>query len=266
MSGFSQYHLNPSDFPFLRPFQLSWRGIRDEFLTFQAKASAEDKVFAQIVMGPQSKTIKVGNHSKYHALGLLFQGMSLERFLSTHAIRYSMFEELETQHKISQIRDNYFPLTSSIISRVQKRTEGLLRNVYFGTFDPGLEVRLHINDNPHMNRGYLGLIVPRGDVGMKICHETLRWHDGEFLVLDHSFPHCPHNRTNESRTVLVVDFFKTNMPKVQATEIEREQVATRLADNPYSLGVFGPSDKAKVEDFHRYGMAHQLNWNESLSS
>ncbi|MEJ1934667.1 aspartyl/asparaginyl beta-hydroxylase domain-containing protein, partial [Nostoc sp. NIES-2111] len=126
--------------------------------------------------------------------------------------------------------------------------------------------KLHVNYNPHMNRGYLGLIVPEGDVAMKICYDKLYWHEGEFLILDHSYPHCPHNYTNYDRTVLVVDFFKPDQPREDVIKFEQEQVAQRMQDNPYSLGVFGKSDKAKEEDFIKYGLAHQLEWDKALSS
>lgn len=45
---------------------------------------------------------------------------------------------------------------------------------------------------------------------------------------------------------------------------EKEQVTQRMQDNPYSLGVFGKSDKAKEEDFIKYGLAHQLEWDKAL--
>ncbi|PMB03912.1 aspartyl beta-hydroxylase, partial [Fischerella thermalis CCMEE 5328] len=151
------------------------------------------------------------------------------------------------------------------IEKVNFVEDNILRNVYFGTFHPGLDIKLHVNYNPHMNRGYLGLIVPEGDVAMKICHDKLYWHEGEFMVLDHSYPHCPHNYTNYDRTVLVVDFFKPDWSRKEAIQFEKEQVAQRMEDNPYSLGVFGKSDKAKEEDFIKYGLAHQLEWDKALS-
>lgn len=114
-----------------------------------------------------------------------------------------------------------------------------------------------------MNRGYLGLIVPEGDVAMKICHDKLYWREGEFLVLDHSYPHCPHNYTNYDRTVLVI-FFKTDQPRADVVQFEQELVTQRISENPYSLGVFGKSDQASEEDFIKYGLSHQLDWDKQL--
>lgn len=36
-------------------------------------------------------------------------------------------------------------------------------------------------------------------------------------------------------------------------QIERELVSERLQENPYSLGIFGKTDRAKIEDFITYG-------------
>ena len=101
---------------------------------------------------------------------------------------------------------------------------------------------------------------------MKICHETLYWYDGEFLVLDHSYPHCPHNYTEYERTVLVVDFFKTDQPRANVIRMEQALVEQRMQENPYSLGVFGKSDQAQVEDFMKYGLSHQLEWDKALEA
>ena len=153
---------------------------------------------------------------------------------------------------------------SDAIATINRAHDEILRNVYFGTFHPGLDIKLHVNNNAHMNRGYLGLIVPVGDVAMQICHDTLYWHEGEFMVLDHSYPHCPHNYTDGDRTVLVVDFFKPERPRAESIEAEKIQVQQRMQDNIYSLGVFGKSDRARPEDFIKYGLAHQLEWDEAL--
>lgn len=86
------------------------------------------------------------------------------------------------------------------------------------------------------------------------------------MVLDHCYPHCPHNNTEYPRTVLVVDFFKPQMPLFDALNYESDQITRRLREDPKSLGVFGGSDKASPEDFIRYGMQDQLSWDKSLQS
>jgi aspartyl/asparaginyl beta-hydroxylase (cupin superfamily) len=264
MENFNKYHLNPEQFPFLEILQDNWKAIRDEFLGFIKQASNEELKFTYDILGPKSKTIKTKENSKYSAFGILFQGKFIEEYIQLHQIEYPDYGTNEASEKARLLREKYFPNLAKAIEKVNSSTEEIVRNVYFGTFHPGLDIKLHVNYNPHMNRGYLGLIVPEGDIAMKICHDKLYWQVGKFLVLDHSYPHAPHNYTNYDRTVLVVDFFKPDQPREEVIRFEQEQVAQRMRDNPYSLGVFGKSDKAKEEDFIQYGLAHQLEWDKAL--
>jgi beta-hydroxylase len=266
MESFNEYHLDPKQFPFLNHLQENWQAIRDEFTYFRNKASQEELQFTFDVLGPKSKTIKTKGNSKYSAFGVLFQGMFIEKYLQVHQIKYPQYELQDVPEKALGLRERYFPKLTNAIEESNTLNDNILRNVYFGTFHPGLDVKLHVNYNHHMNRGYLGLIVPEGDVAMKICHDKLYWHEGEFLILDHSYPHCPHNYTDYERTVLVVDFFKPDKPREEVIQIEQELVRQRLQENPYSLGVFGKNDKAKIEDFIKYGLSHQLEWDKALEA
>ncbi len=266
MEPFNEYHLDPQQFPFLNTLQANWQTIRDEFIYFQHNASEAERQFTLDVMGPKSKTVKVKGNAKYTAFGILFQGQLIENYIQTHRIQYPQYASPNVSETALALREKYFPKLAAAIAATNSANDHILRNVYFGTFHPGLDVKLHVNYNPHMNRGYLGLIVPAGDIAMKICHDKLYWHEGEFLVLDHSYPHCPHNYTEHERTVLVVDFFKTDQPREDVIRMERELVEQRLQENPYSLGVFGKNDKAAVEDFIKYGLSHQLEWDKALGA
>jgi aspartyl/asparaginyl beta-hydroxylase (cupin superfamily) len=265
MESFNEYHLDPQQFPFLHSLRDSWQVIRDEFTYFDRHASDEELTFTHETLGPKSKTIKTKGRSKYSAFGILFQGKFIEEYIKLHQIEYSDRTTNEASEKALALREKYFPHLAKAIAQVNAIEDNILRNVYFGTFHPGLDIKLHVNYNPHMNRGYLGLIVPEGDVAMRICHDNLYWQEGQFMVLDHSYPHCPHNYTDYDRTVLVVDFFKPDWDREKASQFEKEQVTERMEDNPYSLGVFGKSDRAKEEDFIKYGLAHQLEWDKALT-
>jgi len=215
------------------------------------------------VAGPKSKTVRTGSGG-YKAVGLYFQGTPIEDYLKLHQIVHPGYEFKTMCNQVAEVRQHTFPVLSNLVDQVTRKYGACLRNVYFGTFLPGMAIKLHVNDNPHMYRAYLGLVVPQGDVGMRICHETLRWHEGEFMVLDHSFPHCPHNLTTFDRTVLVLDFFKPSISRGDALAYEKAQVQKRLKDSPYSLGVFGGSDAVGEEVFHQYGLAEQLAWDNPL--
>lgn len=264
MTTFTEYNLDPKQFTFLDLLQEKWEIIRDEFTNFKNQASKEELHFSLDVMGPKNKTIKTKGNSKYSAFGVLFQGMFIEKYIQCYQIQYPQYELQDVAHKALELREKYFPQLCSAIAKTNEINDDILRNVYFGTFHPGLDVKLHVNYNLHTNRGYLGLIVPKGDVAMKICNDKLYWHEGEFLVLDHSYPHCPHNYTDYDRTVLVVDFFKTDKPRAEVIQFEQESVKERMQENPYSLGVFGKNDRAKEEDFIKYGLSHQLEWDKAM--
>ncbi|MBW4670179.1 MAG: aspartyl/asparaginyl beta-hydroxylase domain-containing protein [Cyanomargarita calcarea GSE-NOS-MK-12-04C] len=266
MESFNDYHMNPEEFPFLKSFQDNWQAIRDEFTGFINNASDEELKLTYDILGPKSKTIKTKGNGKYSAFGILFQGIFIEEYIKLHQIEYPDRRPDDASKKALALRKKYFPTLAQVIEKVNLNNDNFIRNAYFGIFHPGLDIKLHVNYNPHMNRGYLGLIVPEGDVAMKICHEQLYWHEGKFMILDHSYPHCPHNYTNYDRIVLVVDFFKPDEPREEVIAFEKEQVTQRMQENPYSLGVFGKSDKAAFEDFIKYGFAHQLEWDKALEA
>lgn len=266
MEHFSDYHKDPQQYPFLKDLQTNWQAIKEEFTHFMDNASPEELSTAAQLMGPQSKTIKTKTGKKYSAFGILFQGLFIEDYIQAYQINYPDYSFADASAMVLALREQHFPKLTHVIQDINRGHANILRNVYFGTFHPGLDIKLHTNDNPHMYRGYLGLIVPEGDVAMKICHDKLYWHEGEFMVLDHSYPHCPHNYTNLDRTVLVVDFFKPDKSRAEVIQFEQAQVAQRMQENPYSLGVFGQSDHASEADFIKYGLAHQLEWDKSLSA
>ena len=263
---FNEYHMNPLQFPFLKSFQDNWQTIRDEFTAFMNDASDEELKLTYDILGPKSKTIKTKGNGKYSAFGILFQGIFIEQYIRLYQIQYPDSQPDDASEKTLALRKKYFSNLAQVIEKVNLDNDNIIRNAYFGIFHPGLDIKLHVNYNPHMNRGYLGLVVPEGDVAMKICHEQLYWHEGKFMILDHSYPHCPHNYTNYDRIVLVIDFFKPDKPREEVIAFEKEQVTQRMQENPYSLGVFGKSDKATFEDFIKYGFAHQLEWDKALEA
>ncbi|MCX7728863.1 MAG: aspartyl/asparaginyl beta-hydroxylase domain-containing protein [Bacteroidia bacterium] len=54
-------------------------------------------------------------------------------------------------------------------------------------------------------RVHLGLIIPDGDIGIRVGHEVKQWKAGKLLILDDSFEHEAWNNTNQDRVVLMFD-------------------------------------------------------------
>jgi aspartyl/asparaginyl beta-hydroxylase (cupin superfamily) len=265
---YSNYNLDPNQFEFLKPLQENWMSIRDEFLAF---CQAPDDVlrFAYSTMGPKSRMIKTadsGHPSKYSAFGLWFNGDFTYNFVGMNGISDGESSVGETMTNTARIQHQYFPKLNSLLLNLSGAYPNRIRTAYFGTFHPGMKIKLHVNDNRFFYRGYLGLVVPEGDVAMRICHDTLYWHEGEFMVLDHAFPHCPHNNTGEKRTVLVVDFIKPELSLDEALAAEAKEFAARMAADPKSLGVFGGNDYVSEEVIRQYGMLDQLEWDKDLTN
>jgi beta-hydroxylase len=264
---YSTYNLDPLQFDFLQPLQSNWENIRDEFLDF-CQAPDEILNFAYSIMGPKSRMIKTadtGHPSKYSAFGLWYRGDVTCNLIASYGIRYNELSVTDTVDLATKIQQQYFPKLVALLTSLEQKYPKRIRTAYFGTFHPGMRIKLHVNDNRQFYRGYLGLIVPKGDVAMRICDNTLYWREGEFMVLDHSYPHCPHNNTNEKRTVLVVDFIKPELNLNQALAADELEFAARMAADPKSLGVFGGNDYVSDEIVRRYGMEEQLEWNQELS-
>jgi aspartyl/asparaginyl beta-hydroxylase (cupin superfamily) len=55
-------------------------------------------------------------------------------------------------------------------------------------------------------RCHLALVVPRGDVALRVDGEMRRWEAGRCLVFDDTLEHDAWNRAAADRVVLIVTF------------------------------------------------------------
>jgi aspartyl/asparaginyl beta-hydroxylase (cupin superfamily) len=264
MTNYTEYHHNPDQYPFLSPFLNHWREIQAEYNRFLDDDNLDFGLLNHI-MTPKSDSIKTRTGASYSAFGILFNGLTLQQFIDHHRIVWKHISAVDLERNISMIEDNHFQQTRSCLKLANQMSQNRIRTVYFSVFAPGLDIKLHTNNDFHTYRGYLGLKVPDGNVAMKICGETLYWQEGQFKILDHAYPHCPHNLTNDNRVALIVDFLKPEKSYEEMLALEDKIVSQRMKENPYSLGVFGKDDVVADEVFKKYGLEHQLTWNENLS-
>ncbi len=258
---FSEFNLDPKSFDFLEPFQRDWTIIRDEHQKFLVSDKI-DFALVQQIMKPKSQTItaKTITQDTYTVIGLLFNGISLIDLIKKYDITWENIAREKVIDLIETINTQFFPKTIAIIKEAVQRSQHRVRTVYYGTYKPGLDLKLHTNNNPHTYRAYLGLKVPKGNIGIKVCGGLYQFIEGDFLVLDHAYPHCPHNFTDEYRTALIIDFLRPNQPYETMLSLEKKVVEERLKDNLYSYGVFGKDDAVSDEDFIKYGLENQLHW------
>lgn len=81
-----------------------------------------------------------------------------------------------------------------------------LINAFFSILKPGTVIPPHRGPYAGLMRYHLGLIVPTGDVRIRVDQTICQWQEGKSLFFDDSFEHEVWNRTSETRVILFVDF------------------------------------------------------------
>ncbi len=98
------------------------------------------------------------------------------------------------------------------------RTAELLADVLglttagFSRLSPGAHIAPHVGWVSTVYRAHLGLVVPTG-CAIRVGGETRCWRDGESLVFDDTVEHEAWNHSSLSRTVLLFDFRRPEVPE-----------------------------------------------------
>lgn len=263
MSQFNEYHKDLSQYPFLTIFKQKYQEIRNEYTAIMNDSSIDLAMLKQI-MSPKSNTIEHKERNTWQALGLRFHGKNFLQIVEEYSLGQDQFDEQKIQQNLQYVFAKHFQITQQCITKSDRESGGVIRNVYFSVFAPDMDIKLHINHNPYTYRAYLGVFVPQGDCAMRICDEILYWQEGEITVLDHNYPHCPHNHTDQPRVALIIDFLKPDKDKLEMLKKEKSLIEKRMRRHPESLGVFGDEDYVLDEEFKKWGLQDQLNWNNSL--
>jgi aspartyl/asparaginyl beta-hydroxylase (cupin superfamily) len=96
------------------------------------------------------------------------------------------------------------PYLTSILDQI----EGIV-TVSYSLLRPGTRITLHRGYNAYSDRVlryHLGMIVPDGEMGLRVRNTTKRWREGEGLVFDDTNPHEAWNLSTGERVVLMIDF------------------------------------------------------------
>ncbi len=78
-------------------------------------------------------------------------------------------------------------------------------NAFFSILKPGTHIPAHRGPYSGILRYHLGVIIPGGDVGIRVGENLCRWNEAKSLVFDDGFTHEAWNHTRELRVVLFVD-------------------------------------------------------------
>jgi aspartyl/asparaginyl beta-hydroxylase (cupin superfamily) len=81
-------------------------------------------------------------------------------------------------------------------------------NAFFSVLTPGAYVPAHRGPYSGILRYHLGVLIPQGDVKIRIDQEIHSWAEGKSLFFDDSYEHEVWNRSHETRVVLFVDLVR----------------------------------------------------------
>ncbi len=88
-------------------------------------------------------------------------------------------------------------------------------HAYFSALSPGAHIKPHCGPVNAWLRCHLGLVVPEG-CRIRVGAETQAWNEGSCLIFDDAFEHEAWNSSNQTRTVLVLDFWHPDLTDAEA--------------------------------------------------
>ncbi len=105
-----------------------------------------------------------------------------------------------------------FPFLLSLV----KKINGVI-SVSYSLLKPGTHIVPHKGYDDYsekMYRFHIGMIVPEGDIGIRVEKEIRKWEIGKSFVFDDFLIHEAWNFTTGNRIVLIIDFLKdeTKLP------------------------------------------------------
>lgn len=108
---------------------------------------------------------------------------------------------------------------------------------------PGEDIYWHYDENESFDSGTVRLHIPvitNENVALQICHQTLRWKEGELWYGDFSFPHRVRNLGQKTRIHLVLDLV--------VNEWLESQFPSALFEEQYERALA----RKKCESFYRF--------------
>lgn len=103
-------------------------------------------------------------------------------------------------------------LKAPVLSELIKIIPGLV-SVSFSLLKPDTHIVAHQGYDEYSEkvlRYHLGLIIPKGDLGIRVEKEVRTWIEGDSFIFDDFLIHEAWNFTKEDRYVLICDFVDIN--------------------------------------------------------
>lgn len=93
------------------------------------------------------------------------------------------------------------PRTTALIRQIPN-----LNSAFFSILAPGARIPPHRGVTKGLITCHIGLIVPAGDIRLRVGPEVVGWREGEALIFDDTYEHEVWNETDETRVVLLIQF------------------------------------------------------------
>ena len=241
------------DYEFLDVLEKNHPIFKDELEAFFKDRLVPKQVLKQV--STAKKSIK-SDKSLWKVLGFRLHGKTALEFIEEHNLNINKFTTFLTKVIARYIFRNHFKETQKIIQNLCDKKECGIINVWYSIFEPGAKLGLHVNNDPYMYRAHLGVIVPEGDMGLKVKDDIVHWEEGKVFVFDPTNPHTAWNASEGNRIVLIVDFYKPEGNRAELEQMEKEQVEMLIKENPMSFGMSGGYFDLDDSVIEQYGLPH----------
>jgi len=123
-------------------------------------------------------------------------------------------------YKKDESRCNKVPFLMSLVNQLS----GLI-TISFSMLKPGTWIVPHKGYENYANvllRYHLGLVIPKGDLGIRVDKKIKCWEHGKSFIFDDSLTHEAWNFSDQDRYVLIIDFARDKDGKFNNEKIEFE--------------------------------------------
>lgn len=249
-----------SSLPFLRELERQWKTMRDEarFVEDRMKLLKKVRTMGRI-LNPKS----VLYHKQgWNTFPLYLQGMTAVEFMKRHHVTAesecpSKADLNEACRKYDRFLTALFPKTLRIIKTFMSKHGENVTNVSIFRLAAKKHLPLHTNFDPHVYRCHMGLIVPTGDIGMKVNGKEKGWKAGKFFAFDAMQPHTVWNYTGHARYVLNVDCFRPEYDRRDLMAVHQALVKRRMSESKRTFGLSGGYSDVSISDKLKYASRHE---------
>lgn len=198
------------EFPEMKIFDNNWGKIKEELF----QVIENDKILAE----ENQKRIENGeNVEKYKRFFELWCENELYEESNPQGWNVA---PLMINYEKDERRCSKVPFLMSLINQLQ----GLI-TVSFSMLKPGTWIVPHKGYENYASvllRYHLGLVIPKGDLGIRVDKKYKCWEAGKSFIFDDALTHEAWNFTDQDRYVLIIDFARTKEGKMNNEKIKFE--------------------------------------------